>query len=71
MKNNKLKDDSADYLKILEETKKQYQPYVELGKLCDLLESIEEEQVEYAPPSFDNPLTTNEFTKRSSSHEKS
>lgn len=63
MKNKKSKETSSDCLKILEETKKQYQPYVELGKLCDLLESIEEEeQVEYyAPPSPDNPLTTNKF----------
>lgn len=52
---------SNDYLKILEEAKKQYQPYAELGKLCDLLESMEKEQVEYVPPSSDNPLTTNKF----------
>ncbi|MDD9818836.1 MAG: hypothetical protein OXU61_11995 [Gammaproteobacteria bacterium] len=32
---------SDDYLRILEETKKQYQPYVELGKLCDLLTSMQ------------------------------
>lgn len=61
--NKKRKTETSDgYLKILEEAKKQYQPYVELGKLCDLLESMEEEeQVEYVPPSFDNPLTTNKF----------
>jgi len=35
---------SDDYLKILEEAKKQYQPYVELGRLCELLESMREEQ---------------------------
>ena len=29
-----------DYLKILEAAKKQYQQYVELGKLCDLLTNI-------------------------------
>jgi len=56
-----LRKSSDDYLKILEEAKKQYQPYVELGKLCDLLESMEKEQVEYVPPSPDNPLTTNKF----------
>ena len=56
-----MKESSGDYLETLEETKKQYQPYVSLGKLCDLLESMEEEQVEYVPPSFDNPLTTNKF----------
>jgi len=61
MENNKLKKSSDNYLKILEEAKKQYQPYVSLGELCDLIESMEEEQVEYMPPSPDNPLTTNEF----------
>jgi len=61
MEDNKLKESSDDYLKILEETKKQYQQYVELSKLCDLLESIEKERMEYLPPSFDNPLTTNKF----------
>jgi len=61
MENNKLKEVSDDHLKVLEETKKQYQPYVELGKLCDLLASREEEQVEYVTPSPDNPLTTNKF----------
>jgi len=61
MKNSKPKETSNDYLKILEKAKKQYQQYVELGKLCDLLESMEKEQVEYVPPSPDNPLTTNKF----------
>ena len=56
-----MKEPSDDYLKILEDAKRQYQPYVELGELCDLLESIQEEQVEYVTPSPDNPLTTNEF----------
>lgn len=56
-----MKEVSDNYLEILEETKKQYQPYVELGKLCDLLASRKEEQVEYVPPSSDNPLTTNKF----------
>jgi len=61
MGNNKLRKSSDNYLKILEEAKKQYEPYVSLGELCDLLESMEEEQVEYMPPSPDNPLTTNKF----------
>ena len=47
-----MKESSDNYLKILEAAKKQYQPYVELGKLCDLLESIEEEQVKYAPQAL-------------------
>jgi len=64
MNNPKLKKSSNDYFELLEETKKQYQPYAELGELCDLLESTGEEQVEYVPPSPDNPLTTNKFTKR-------
>jgi len=61
MKSNKLKESTSDYLKILEEAKKQYEPYISLGELCDLLESMEDEQVEYMPPSPDNPLTTNKF----------
>ena len=58
---NKSKGTSGDYLEILEEAKKQYQQYVELGELCNLLASRQEEQVEYVTPSPDNPLTTNKF----------
>lgn len=59
MDDNKLKESSGDYLTILEEAKKQYQQYVELGKLCDLLASRQEEQVEYVSPSFDKVMRLN------------
>ena len=61
MDDNKLKETSSDYLETLEEIKKQYQQYVEVSGLYKLPISKEEEQMEYMPPSFDNPLTTNTF----------
>ena len=48
-----------DYLKTLEEVKKQYQEYVEVSKLYELPIQKEEEQVHYQPPSLEHPLTTN------------
>ena len=48
-----------DYLKTLEEVKKQYQEYVEVSKLYELPIQKEEEPVQYQPPSLEYPLTTN------------
>ena len=48
-----------DYLKTLEEVKKQYQQYVEVSKLYELPTQKEEEPVQYQPPSQEHPLTTN------------
>ena len=50
---------SGDYLKTLEEVKKQYQQYVEVSELYKLPMQKEEETVEYQPPSPEHPLTTN------------
>ena len=50
---------SDDYLKTLEEVKKQYQQYVEVSELYKLPMNKDEEPVQYRPPSPENPLTTN------------
>ena len=50
---------SDDYLKTLEEVKKQYQQYVEVSELYKLPIQKEEEPVQYQPPSPEHPLTTN------------
>ncbi len=50
---------SNDYLKTLEEVKKQYQQYVEISGLYTLPIQQEEEPIQYQPPSLENPLTTN------------
>lgn len=49
---------TEDYLKTLEEVKKQYQQYVEVSELY-ALPIRKEEPVEYQPASPDRPLTTN------------
>ncbi len=48
-----------DYLKTLEEVKKQYQQYVEVSELYKLPMQKAEEPVQYQPPSLEHPLTTN------------
>lgn len=48
-----------DYLKVLEEVKKQYQQYVEVSGLYELPIQKEKETMQYRPPSPDHPLTTN------------
>ena len=50
---------SVDYLKTLEEVKKQYQQYVEVNELYKLPIHKEEEPVKYQSPSPDHPPTTN------------
>lgn len=55
---------SGDYLKTLEKAKEQYQQYVEVSGLYELPTSRTEQQVEYQPPTFDNPLTTNTFNTK-------
>ena len=52
---------SEDYLETLEKVKEQYQQYVEISGLYELPTSNTEQQVEYQPPTFNNPLTTNKF----------
>ena len=48
-----------DYLKTLEEAKKQYQQYVEVSKLYELPTKQDEPQVQHRTPSPQHPLTTN------------
>ena len=50
---------SDDYLKTLEEVKKQYRQYVEVNELYKLPIQKEEQIVQYKPPSPEHPLTTN------------
>ena len=58
-KKAKKENVSDDYLKTLEEVKKQYQQYVEVSELYKLPRQKEEEPVQYQPPSIEHPLTTN------------
>ncbi len=58
-KRTKTEDVSDDYLKTLEEVKKQYQQYVEVSELYKLPMQKEEEPLQYQPPSIEHPLTTN------------
>lgn len=57
---------SRNYLKVLvlEEVKKEYQQYVELRKVCDLVDQKEKEEPLYLSPNPKNPLTTNRFRVR-------
>ncbi len=55
----KTENVSDDFLKTLEEVKKQYQQYVEVSELYALPIQKEEEPVQYEPPSPEHPLTTN------------
>lgn len=56
--------ESDDYLKVLEEVKKQYQQYVEVSGLYDLPIQKEGETVQYHSPSPEHPLTTNRVRVR-------
>lgn len=50
---------TEDYLKTLEEVKKQYRQYVEVSVLYKLPIQKEEQTVQYQPPSLEHPLTAN------------
>lgn len=52
---------SDDYLKILEEVKKQYQQYLEVSEIYKLPMFQPEVDIEVQPPSPENPLTENGF----------
>ena len=54
-----LQNNDEQYLKVLEEIKKQYQKYLEISELYKLLRSKEPEYIQYQPPSLEHPLTTN------------
>ena len=52
----------AEYLTEMEQAKAQYEQYLEINQICQLptFQSLPEPQ--YAPPSIENPLTTNQIT---------
>ena len=50
---------SDDYLRTLEEVKKQYEQYMEVSELYKLPVQRAEEETLYHPPSPEHPLTTN------------
>ena len=50
---------SDDYLRVLEEVKKQYEQYVEVSGLYELPTQSEPGLPEYDPPTLEHPLTTN------------
>ena len=58
---DRTKKVSDDYLKTLEEVKKQYRQYVEISGLYTLPIQREEEPIQYQPPSLEHPLTTNKI----------
>ena len=60
-KSAKSENVSEDYLKTLEEVKKQYQQYVEVSELYELPTTKSEEPAQYQPASPEHPLTTNSF----------
>ena len=49
------------YLKSLETAKKQYQQYVEIRQICELVSDVDEPE-KSTPPSPESPLTTNEVS---------
>ena len=59
--NTESKKIMADYLKTLEEVKRQYEQYVEVSRLYEL-PTQRDETVQYLPPSTERPLTTNTVT---------
>ena len=58
-KDGRADANTSDYLKTLEEVKKQYQQYVEVSELYTLPVQKEQEPLESRPASLDQPLTTN------------
>ena len=49
----------VDYLRTLEEVKRQYQQYLEVSKLYDLPTERKDRPAEHNAPSPERPLTTN------------
>ncbi len=50
-----------DDLSLLETAKDQYQQYVEIRRLCELVSDDDEPEKSH-PPSPEDPLTTNEIS---------
>ena len=51
---------SADWLKALEQAKREYQQYAEVAELYKLPRVRKIKVIRYRPPSLEHPLTTNE-----------
>ena len=53
---------STKYLDEMEKVKEQYQQYVEVSQIYKLPIFSPDPEPQYAPPSNENPLTTNKIT---------
>ena len=53
------KEGSDDYLNTLKEVEWQYQQYIDVSELYKLPNHMEQESIQYQPPSLEHPLTTN------------
>ena len=60
------KEETVDYLDVLEEVKEQYQQYIEVSGIYDLNRLLEPKDEEYLPPTPENPLATNKFVMKQS-----
>ena len=61
---NETGNASDEYMKTLEQVKKQYEQYVEVSELYKLPMQKEKEPVQYQSPSMEHPLTTNTIRTR-------
>ena len=55
---------SADWLKALEQAKREYRQYAEVAELYKLPRVRKIKVLRYRPPSLEHPLTTNELSAR-------
>ena len=53
------KEGTDDYLNTLKEVEQQYQQYMDVSELYKLPIQMEQEPIQYQPPSLEHPLTTN------------
>ena len=58
----KATKNSSRYLLELEKVKEQYQQYIEVSQIYKLPIFLPDPEPQYAPPSNENPLTTNKIT---------
>ncbi len=53
------KEGSDDYMNTLKEVERQYQQYIDVSELYKLPNHMEQDSIQYQPPSLEHPLTTN------------
>ena len=59
-KQETLKKGTDEYLDVLEDIKEQYQQYMDISGIYDLLNMLNKQKEEkFLPPTPENPLTTN------------